>query len=291
MSLPQTIKSYLDCCVASVYEGPSNDHPIIALNALKNIIGDNRQNPSQKLLDAMGKLAKKYPQRKNDKAALDLVAKDGLGLTVFIADLEDACQSGNPIEMEQEAARLQWVSENGLAGIDCLIEVALQDFDRLGPFAYHLQRANAFSQDVKNTWPYTRCLLKEIAKSPLPEPHDKIELETKIQVSNDKDQVTPMASARRLWEGEYVRISGYRREISHWLSIQEEEKAPNTVQKAMNGLEDYLHNGGNFFIELAENLTDYPEKIVFLEALRYWTKNKQLSDLPYISNHISDLIT
>ncbi|MBC8346377.1 MAG: hypothetical protein ISR89_00595 [Candidatus Marinimicrobia bacterium] len=279
--------------VTSVYDGPSNAHPIITLNALKNIIGDDRQNPSQLLLDALENLAEKYPQRTYDKVVLDAVAKEGLGLTVFISDLEDACQSGNPIEMEQEAARLQWVSENGLAVIDCLLEVALQDFDRLGLFIYHLQRANAFSQDVKNTWPYTRCMLKEISKSPLPEPHGKMddvgwEMD---HVPNDSVQLNKMAAARRLWNGDYVRIEGYRREISHWFSTVSVEMG--SEKNIMNGLEDYVKNGSNFFIELAEGLIGNPlweTKIIQLEALRYFAKNASLKDLPTISSHLKELI-
>jgi hypothetical protein len=293
MILQNRIKAYFDEAVVFDYDGQSNAHPIIALNALKNIIGDDRQNVSQKLLDAMEKLTEKHPQRTDDKTIIDAVVKKGLGLTVFIAELEDACQSGNPIEMEQEAARLQWVSENGLAGINCLLELALQDFDRLGSLVYHLQRANAFNQDIKNTWVYTRCLLKEICKEPLPDPHDKVDhgLSVMDQIPENNSQSSKMAAAKRLWDGEYVRIQGYRREISHWFSNQEEGNASDYDKNIINGLEDYFYNGGNFFIELAENLTDYPQKIVFLEALRYWTKNKQISNLPSISNHISDLIT
>ena len=291
LSLPKRIKSYFDRAVTSIYDGPSTAHPIIALNALKNPIGDDRHNPSQPLLEAMAELAEKYPQRKDDKAVLDAVAKDGLGLTVFIADLEDACQSGNPIEMEQEAARLQWVSENGLAGIDCLLEVALQDFDRLGLFTYHLQRANTFSPDVKNTWPYTRCLLKQICKESLPDPHDKVDYEISImgQVSKDKMQLIKMAAANRLWNGDYVRIEGYRRELSYWFSRVSVEIG--SGKNIMNGLEDYMKNGGNFFIKLAEGLIENPVwevNIIQLEALRYFAKNSQ-NNLPNISTHLTKL--
>lgn len=295
MSLPKTIKSYFDQAVASDYNGLSNAHPIIVLNALKNIIGDDRQNPSQPLLDAMAELAEEFPQRTDDQAVLDRVAKDGLGLTVFIADLEDACQGGNPIEMEQEAARLQWVSENGLAGIDCLIEVALQDFDRLGTFVYHLQRANAFSQDVKNTWSYIRCLLKEIAKSSLPEPHDKIEIDINNYLALPAFRLSSLVSllsvAHRLWQGDYVRINGYRREISHWFSTVSVET--DSGKNVMNGLEDYFHNGGNFFIQMAEELISNPgweAKTIQLEALRYFSINASPKDLPTISSHLKELI-
>ncbi|MAW68720.1 MAG: hypothetical protein CMG10_03065 [Candidatus Marinimicrobia bacterium] len=290
MSLQNEIKSYFDRAAALVYDGPSVIHPIITLNALKNIIGDNRNNPSQKLLDEMAKVVESYPERIDDQAILDRVAKNGLGQTVFISDLEDACQNGNPLEMEYEAAHLQWISENGLGVLEALIEVALQDFDRLGTFSYHLQRANVFNQEIKNTWTYTRCLLKEIVKSPLPEPHAKVEIDYKLKVSSKKNQVTALASAGRLWEGDYIRIKGIRRELSYWLSSASVEMG--TGGKIMNGLEDYVKKGGNFFIEMAEGLIsnlNHEAKIIQLEALRYFVKNSIKSDLPVISKHLEAL--
>ena len=71
MSLPQRIKSYFDAAVTMDYDGPTMAHPIIVLNALKNIIGDNRNNPSQKLLDSMADKSEKYPQRTDDQKVLD----------------------------------------------------------------------------------------------------------------------------------------------------------------------------------------------------------------------------
>ena len=294
MSLPNTIKSCFDRSVSSDYDGPSNSHPIIVLNALKNIIGDNQKSPSQSLLDAMSEVSEQNVQRNDDQFILDRAAKDGLGLTVFISDLEEACQNGNPLDMETEAARLQWVSENGLGGLEVLIEVALQDVDRLGLFAYHLQRANAFNQDVKNTWPYTRCILKEIAKSPLPEPHGKLEdVAWKMDdMPNASAQLNELAAAKRLWNGEYVRINGIRRELSHWFSTV---STVNIHEKnIMNGLEAYVKNGGNFFIELAEELIGHPEwesKIIKLEALRYFSKNASHENLQIISHQMEAIIS
>ena len=299
MSLTKTIKSYFDRSVASIYDGSSNKHPIIALNALKNIIGDDRQNPSQRLLDAMAVLAEKYPQRKDDKAVLDTVAKEGLGYTVFIADLEDACQGGDSLAMEKEAARVQWVSENGLAGLDLLIEVALQDFDRLGTFAYHLQRANIFQQDVKNTWQYSRCLLKEIVKTSLPEPHPKKNVNPElimntILTKRTDSPISIFTAAIRLWEGEYVRISGYRRELSHWYSKSKFDHQIEINANVMKGLENYLKNGGNFFIQMAEKLITnhgWELQIIELEALRYLlNKVSSNKDLVNISTYLKEIM-
>ncbi|MCS5624615.1 MAG: hypothetical protein NZ748_02055 [Candidatus Marinimicrobia bacterium] len=187
------------------------------------------------------------------------------------------------------------MSETGLGGLEVLIEVALQDFDRLGLFTYHLQRANAFQQNKENTWSYTRCLLKELCKASLPEPHEKADRELWVmdQVPGGNSQLSKIASARRLWEGDYVRVDGYRRELSHWFSLFDAGAEKVDGNKIMNGLRDYVNNGGNFFIQMAEDLQDQPnweEKILQLEALRYFIKNATKQDHTIISMHLKELI-
>ena len=61
-ALSKEIKTFFDAAVTIDYDGPSNKHPIIVLNALKNIIGDNREKRSKLLLDSMKKLIDKYPK-------------------------------------------------------------------------------------------------------------------------------------------------------------------------------------------------------------------------------------
>ena len=69
-TLSKEIKTYFDAAVTIDYDGLSNTHPIIVLNALKNIIGDNRKQPSRILLDSMKKLIDKYPKRTDDNTCL-----------------------------------------------------------------------------------------------------------------------------------------------------------------------------------------------------------------------------
>ena len=58
MGLQDTIKSFFDACVKLDYKGPSHQHPIIYLNAIKNIIGDNKKDPSKVLMDKMTEVEK-----------------------------------------------------------------------------------------------------------------------------------------------------------------------------------------------------------------------------------------
>ena len=287
--LSKKIKEYLDRCVASNFTGKSSEHPIIALNAIKNIIGDNQIEPSNKLIELLKNKAHQFPAREDDQNILNEVAKDGLGLTIFVSDLEDACQTGIPDEIERQAARLQWVSDNGLGGLEALVEVALQDFERLGTFAFHLLRSNFFNRDIKNTWPYTRCLLKEICKKPLPEPHEQNVIECNLFKSENKLKIIDLCSAHRLWNGDYVRSIGYKREISHWVNDQEEKEYIEDNKKVSKDLQAYYKNGGNFFIEIAEELIDNDEDLIFLESLRYLIKCRE-DYLPYTSYQISQLL-
>ena len=116
----------------SEYVGHPSEHPIIYLNSIKNIIGDDKKTPSKILLDSLDKVSNSIPKREDDQKILNKVSKEGIGLTVFISDLEDACQVGNYKKMQYEAARLQSVSENGLSGLEVLIELGLQDLDYFG---------------------------------------------------------------------------------------------------------------------------------------------------------------
>ena len=103
---------------------------------------------SKKLLELMERKSDEFPERKDDQSILEKIAKEGLGLTVFVSELEDACQSGIPEKIEREAARMQWGSDNGLGGFEALVEVALQDFERLGAFSFHLFRSNIFNRNI-----------------------------------------------------------------------------------------------------------------------------------------------
>ena len=74
-----------------------------------------------------------YPDERLRQVSQSVKAIDNK-IVSFISDLEDACQAGNYKKMEYEAARLQSVSENGLSGLEGLIELGLQDLDYFGLF-------------------------------------------------------------------------------------------------------------------------------------------------------------
>ena len=60
MKIQDKIKDTFDKCAKIKFEGDSNDHPIIYLNILKNIIGDNKEKPSNTLMNKMIEISEEY---------------------------------------------------------------------------------------------------------------------------------------------------------------------------------------------------------------------------------------
>lgn len=258
----------------------TNFHPLILLNAIKNIIGDRRNNPSLQLLREIEDLTRGKTVREDDNTILNQVAEAGLGKSIFIMDMEDACQAGNLQLMEQEAARIHWASENGSAALEILVELSLQDFEKNGILAFHLQRACVFEGKNSKTWRFTRTLLIEMVKESLPEPHPEKDLDPwlfmgKILNIPEPNLWVKYSAALRLWQGEYTRTKGYRREISHWLDNMSLSGDSFDLTVNLNGLKSYVENGGTYFIKLGESLlkNEAGEKLTAVEALRYLANN------------------
>ena len=271
----------------SEYIGHPFEHPIIYLNSIKNIIGDDKKTPSKILLDSLDKVSNSIPKREDDQKILNKVSKEGIGFTVFISDLEDACQTGNYKKMEYEAARLQSVSENGLSGLEVLIELGLQDLDYFGLFCFHLHRANSFDHNPIGSWHYTQCLLQELKKKKLPDPHENIDIKFELNPGLHHEKIDLLVSAYRMGNIDSVRRKGFNREISYWFSNQNlgiRSKA--LTSEIDSSLVEYINNGGDFYIRFAEQLIDTPSKIVTLDALRYLTNHGSPDHLPYIYNQL-----
>ena len=78
-------------------------------------------------------------------------------------------------------------------------------------------------------------------------------------------------------------------QLFNWAK-QYKKANPSAVDKATEDLKVYSKSGGRFFIEIAEELIDNPNKIVELEALRYLSHNASPIHFSYISNRIMSLI-
>ena len=268
------------------------NHPLIIVNSIKNIIADNRANPSKKLLFYCLQILTEKPIRDNDDEYINDIIKNGVGSTVFVGSLEDAIQSGDWEKAKILAAKIFLASDHSRAVIDSIADLGLQDIDNNGLFIFHLLRAFHFKQEKPHAWTYACCLIDMLQSKPLPEPHIRQGLEPNklfdlVLSYCDAELLVTYASILRIWGGDYVRQDSYNREISHWLySKQSSKKKIIDKEESEIVLEQSINHKN--FIQIAENIiskgnpiSQSSKNIVILEALRHIAKIKSNKILYY----------
>ena len=218
--LVQILNDLLFCSVSVKQSTIQDLHPVCVLNSIKNLIGDDRENPSKLLLEFASNYLCGFEFRDDDETQLDDVVRDGIGLTAFLGDLEDACQQGEWKNLQKLTAKTFMASDRSRGTMDAFAELALQDCERNAIFIFHLLRAYQFQEIKEDNWAFTKCILEWMYGKELPEPHyqaDSSPSEVHDLVIESGD-LSLLGAVSRLWEGDYVRIRGYQREISHWCS-------------------------------------------------------------------------
>ncbi|MCH7762366.1 MAG: hypothetical protein IIB95_01320 [Candidatus Marinimicrobia bacterium] len=279
---------------------PPKEHPIILLNAVKNIIGDDRDNPSDDLYQFSKIIIDSFSTRKDDESLWENVKADGVGLTVFTDEVERAVMTGNRDDAEGETARQIMASNNSPAILELLAELAIHNVDDLGLFTFHWLRSYYFHQNEKELWSYARCIISEMFKCEL------------VSISNESDlapeslihkmitpshmKTIPLFSAMiRLWDGDYVRIKTFKNAISGWLNAQRFNRET-TKNSSTDKLEKYHLHGGRYFIDIAESIVknnppnEAIHQIVHLEALRGIAKNAGPESFQQIANCINFIV-
>ena len=266
-------------------------HPISITNSIKNFISDNRSKPSKLLLNyALNYLS--HFNIRDDEDFLNDVSRSGLGEIIFAGDLEDLCQKGNWDEAKILTAKLFLASDQSRAVMDTLVELALQDPKKNIIFSFHLLRAYQFQELKEDNWTFILCLFNYLSGQQLPKPHKN----KNIDIVKFKDQMlfhldpSFLASLLRIWEGDYVRIRGYRRELSHWINL-----SMNINKQFLFTESDNLSIKNFNFIELAEKIVlgngeNIESDLVILESLRYLYKEYDGKKNLYIVSLISKLL-
>jgi len=243
-------------------------HPVIIINIIKNLIGDDKEQPSKILINFFIDFILNYKIRESDDYLLSEALKSGIGVTAFTGDLEDICQKGDWIEAEKIAAKFFLMSDKTRATMDILCEMALQDIPKNGLLVFHLLRAYEFQKMVNKNWDFVRCLMLEISKNKLPRPH-KFSDKTPKNIGEKSFLNIDLAlysAMTRIWSGDYVRLKGYQREISHWINNHDKNYViPNRVK-----LTDWL-----FKIERNKYIR-FAEKIILDKSKQEIEKLKQL---------------
>ena len=294
-TLENTLSQYLLDTASCIYNGESMHHPIIVTNALKNILGDVRSNPSKKILNFLDQHNQSYNKRSKDNIYLKNIDKKEIGLTVFISDLEDACQNGDIVNTQKHLSRIYLASDGSPVILQNLAELALQDIKEYGTFIYHCLRAFAFAPEKERVWIFLQCIIQTLFNKRLPIPHpnvniDELDINKYFLNSNDSKELNTLSAAWRLLESEYTRLPGFKREISFWANQCNTVKQIDIKEKNPENLNYYLDNQNDYFVKLAEDIIqsdeDIIERIITLESLRYFTKKINIDYLPVIAYKI-----
>ena len=294
-TLENTLSQYLLDTASCIYNGESMHHPIIVANALKNILGDVRSNPSKKILEFLDQHNQSYNKRSKDNIYLKNIDKKEIGLTVFISDLEDACQNGDIVNTQKHLSRIYLASDGSPVILQNLAELALQDIKEYGTFIYHCLRAFAFAPEKERVWIFLQCIIQTLFNKRLPIPHpnvniDELDINKYFLNSNDSKELNTLSAAWRLLESEYTRLPGFKREISFWANQCNTVKQIDIKEKNPENLNYYLDNQNDYFVKLAEDIIqsdeDIIDRIITLESLRYFTKKINIDYLPVIAYKI-----
>ena len=263
--------------IAASIESKDNEkiHPLVTMNCIKNIIGDNRTNPSEPLLSYGLHLSK---ERKiinyNDAIQKKEIEDDSIS-SVFVGELEDALQACDWNSVDELMPSIYYVSDRSRSIIDTIADLGLQNIDSNIVMIFHLLRAFNFKQKKSHVWTYACLLVNKIKSNHLPKPSSRKDCAPKDFIENtanekDVQKLVKYAAVSRIWDGDYVRLRSYRREISSWLY----ENFSIATEKNMKDTQ--IKNRQIDFISVAEKIilngNSYKmisEKINTLDGLRY----------------------
>ena len=298
-SLEKNLATLLLQSASAIYNDTPIVHPVVCMNSVKNILGDVRDKPSEILLTYTGNFIAGLSSREKDRKVIEDLPHEEIGKTIFISDLEDACQHGDAAQVQEEAARVYLAADGSPAILEILAELALQNVEGNGGFIYHCLRAFAFKPEKERVWSFVQCILQTIKKQSLPEPNvgtnnGPNDLGTIfLNCEQPIDWIT-VAAVWRLWESEYMRLPGFKREISHWINNQNTIKNENLDGSNPDYMVKFRNEGGNYFVKLAENIIQSKnqdvERLAALEAIRFFVKKMPIDCLPIVAKKINFLM-
>ena len=295
--LVQFLNDLIFVSVSTIKNRVAGIHPVCVINSIKNFISDDRDHPSKVLLEFAVNYLFEYDFRENDQSILDETLQDGIGQTAFLGDLENACQSGTWNEAGFLAAKTFLASDQSRGTMDALTELALQDVDRNSLFVFHILRAYHFQELKKDTWVFTKCILDQIAGNDLQDAHNlENQNPEEIWEAMIKWGDLPLfAAIERLWKGDYVRIRGYQRELSYWVS------QVTMVEKGkINPIPNHWlsYHDSKKFISCAERIVmnektqkEKATELVTLEAVRSLSKNANEQQIGILGSRLNQLLS
>ena len=172
--------------------------------------------------------------------------------------------------------KIYFVSDRSRSIVDTIADLGFQDIEENGLMIFHLLRAFNFKQKKSHVWTYASCLINKLKGRQLPKPSPKGRLKPddilgSITSYSAISTIVNFAAMSRVWEGEYVRLRSYQREISSWLdeSFSTNIMSNHISKPSGNPLK-------NNFVDIAEKIISknsskniISRDIITLDALRY----------------------
>ncbi len=290
--LPVFLRSCLDRSLIQSLNANNSSVPVT--NALKNILGDCRKNPSSRILKYLYDLHNNVGTKQKTDSTLTAVGKEGILKAVFVMDLEDAVQSNDWDKAEEVAASLFLAAENKLSIVDILTELGLQAPQIHATRFYHLGRSLVFYKETHLKWDGVKLGINWLKDAPVSDPHPSTKITPEELMPGvltmDKETTLAFISCWRLWNSESIRAGGFRREISYCLSeissnvpstgIKPEDNK--TIQKP-----DFVATTEQLITRIPEQ--ELPEDLVLLEGLRYCWENVDSTGKSVILARIEDM--
>ena len=272
------INDLLFCSILVRNNEELSTSPVCVLNSIKNFISEDKENPSKHLLAFAIDYLFSFKFRKNDKKDLTSALNNNDRTIAFIGELEDACQKGEWGIAESLLVKTFIASDQSRGVFDVLVEIALQDAHRHGLFVYHILRAYQFQERKSDTWSFTKSLFDRLKNTRISPPHQWQDVKEDYIFNNAiiNGHVPLYCALQRLWNGKYVRIKGYKREISFWLKKTINRKQKNLSFKQFS---ERIMLDKKSFLSSAESITKKKRNkdeiailLVELEALRFLYK-------------------
>ncbi|MBF88184.1 MAG: hypothetical protein CMG75_00730 [Candidatus Marinimicrobia bacterium] len=256
-------------------------HPLIQLNALKNLASLRLNQPSKLIAEKAIEISQKSIKSRIDNGELN-ISDDELNKPLFTHEFISAIKSGDIEKAKIEAKKISMVSDNPSSVIEIIMEIGIMNMDELGAFVYSVYRSSIFSGS-KNSHVFIALLL-----SCLDNRQWSFDIKRENQLSDlslfmnfalensNLSELNLFSTAIRLWNGECVRQTNFREGLSFWainrfdaLSI-EESKRTSSINNSKKDIIYYIKSG---------NVHDLSNALIRAQSKNEWTWPANLVEL------------
>lgn len=260
-------------------------HPIIAVNALKNLASLRLATPSFPLLEVAAQLVMLAPV--SARPAPEQIPPDLLSQPLFVRDLQRALELGDSEGARLELGLLLSLSDNRMVAMDLLLEAAAHAFPAAGLIGYAAHRGASFCAN-SDAAPLAEMIVSALAQErpavrttgeKLIEEFPATFAEELAQEGDETDLIL-LAGAHRAWHVESMRRVGVREGILRWIAGEYVENG-GAVRRRNGRREERAKGigsaeGGEQIMAIAEEMAARGadgEQFLLLDSIHYLSRH------------------